>query len=245
MTPNQIKLVDEIKNKIDLALVDVNKPVAAFDADGTLWPIDLGESFFNYQIDQNLLPALPEEPWKHYEKLQTIEHKSAYLWLAQVNKDHPIETVRNWAQEAVDKNPQFSTFAFQKEIVSYLQEKNVEVYIVTASIKWAVEPGAKAYGIPQENVIGIETMVENNLVTDTQKGPITYREGKVKKLLEYTGGTKPFFSSGNTLGDLALLESASHVQLTVSSAPSDDRNYESEQELKSIATKNNWYQIEG
>ena len=42
---------------------------AAFDADGTLWDTDLGENFFNYQIDQKQVP-LPANPFQHYLEMK-------------------------------------------------------------------------------------------------------------------------------------------------------------------------------
>ena len=41
------------------------KLIAAFDADGTLWDTDLGENFFQYQIEYKQIP-LPPEPYEYY-----------------------------------------------------------------------------------------------------------------------------------------------------------------------------------
>ena len=57
---------DRINTALDYALAKDAEPVAAFDADGTLWDTDLGEAFFHYQID-NKLVSLPSEPWSHYQ----------------------------------------------------------------------------------------------------------------------------------------------------------------------------------
>src|SRR3954467_5588788 len=78
------------------------RAVAAFDADGTLWNTDLGEALFNYQIKNKLVP-LPPSPWEHYHEMKDgISKRAAYLWLAQINKGLPIQTVRHWASEAVN-----------------------------------------------------------------------------------------------------------------------------------------------
>lgn len=234
--------VNNIKKTIVETLKGIKKPIAAFDADGTLWPTDMGETFFRYQINNKLVP-LPDNPWDYYIKLHDEKPKEAYLWLAQINKGIALTQVRDWAQAAVDEKKDFEIFSEQKQIIDLLHENNVPVYIVTASIKWAVEPAAKKFNIPFDNVIGINTKIENNIVTDIQGGPITYKQGKVNALLEHTHNTKPFFASGNTMGDISLLESATHHQITIRSADQSNSNFESEETLNKISTDNKWFQF--
>ncbi|NJL25210.1 MAG: haloacid dehalogenase-like hydrolase, partial [Calothrix sp. SM1_5_4] len=166
------------KEKLQAILSDLEKhrpkgrAVAAFDADGTLWDTDLGEGLFAYQIDNKLVP-LPEDPWGHYEWMKKhVSHPAAYLWLAQINKDVPLAKVREWAEAGVAAKP-LPIYDEQIRILEKLKELETEVYIVTASIKWAVEPGARRLGLSEDQVIGIETEVVEGLVTDRQKGVIT------------------------------------------------------------------------
>ena len=231
----------EIKIAIDHALKKAERrPVAAFDADGTLWASDMGESLFHYQYRNDLLPNLPQNPWEYYVNFHTKEPEKAYLWLAQINAGFPIEVVRKWAREAVKTHPEPGIFNGQKDVIRHLRASGVTVYVVTASIKWAVEPAAELYGIPKENVIGIQTKVTNGVVTEEQEGPITYRQGKVEGLLKATGGKPPFFAAGNTPGDLPLLESATHLRMVLHSAPEGHVNYNSEQEMLKIARERGW-----
>src|SRR5690606_26732338 len=122
-------------------------PIAAFDADGTLWDTDMGENFFQYQIDHNCI-ELPEDPWKHYDNLKEKSHPEAYLWLAQVLEGQPIEKVRKWAKESLKTYQNgVPIFSWKRDLISFLQSHKVDVYIVTASITWAVEPAAELLGI--------------------------------------------------------------------------------------------------
>lgn len=237
---------DEYWTQIKLTLLNLKqegKPlVAAFDADGTLWDTDLGENFFQYQIDHQLVP-LPVDPWKHYLDSKKINNdpRDAYVWLAQINAGQTVEQVREWSQKAFDQIQPKPIFAEQKKLIDLLLEHGVKVYIVTASIRWAVEPGARALGLTNDNVIGIETELIGNVVSDKKVLPITYRQGKVDALMAKTNGISPFLSAGNTIGDYELLLAATHFKIAVSAASRDDRLFKSENDLQTMAIEKNWW----
>lgn len=216
------------------------KLYAAFDADGTLWNTDLGEGFFKYQIQNRLLNNLPENPWSHYRNIKASNPPPAYLWLAQVNEGHPLNEVQTWAQDYVSQIQPMPIFKAQQKLIQILHRYMVEVFVVTASIKWSVEPGAKLYQIPHQNVLGVQTQVQNGLITQTQEGPITWKNGKIQALLQHTQGVAPFLCCGNTMGDISLLEAATTFPIAVTSVDSDHELFDSEMELQKIATQRGW-----
>ena len=231
-----------IHTSIDKALLQNPRPIAAFDADGTLWDTDLGESFFQYQIDQKLV-ELPPDPWAHYRELKKKngDPRSAYLWLAQILKGQPLERVRDWASASVTAIQPVPVFSEQKKLIELFQSRGIQVYIVTASIQWAVEAGAALVGLTPKDVIGIRTEIQNGLVTDISEGVITHREGKAEALLRATGGQRPFFCSGNTMGDLELLECSQDLKLAVSASSQDDKLFKTENELQEEARRRGWF----
>lgn len=231
-----------VETAIEKAIALDPHPVAAFDADGTLWDTDLGEAFFRHKIDRRLVP-LPDDAWNYYVQLKEKDGdpREAYLWLAQIMKDVPLKTVREWAEDAVIANHPLAVFPEQKKLVELLLSKGVRVRIVTASVKWAVEPGARLLGLTDDDVIGIETFVENGIITEMRKGLITYRQGKAEAVLAATGGKAPFLCSGNTMGDLELLEAATDVRLAVSAAARDDVLFKTENELQKTARARGWF----
>ena len=236
------QLWNAIEEAIDAELKSNPHPVAAFDADGTLWDMDLGENFFQHQIDHKLVP-LPESPFDHYVdlKLKNNDPREAYVWLAAINKGVPLAQVQQWCHEAVKEAEPIPVFSEQQKLIQLLQKKGVEVYVVTASVKWAVEPGAERfYQIPNKYVLGIETHINEGFVTERSAGIVTYRQGKVDALLEATKGRKPFLCSGNTMGDFELLKSATRVALAVSAANQDDKLYKTEKELQENAAELGW-----
>ena len=231
----------QIHKTMDRVLQQDSAAVAAFDADGTLWDLDMGETFFQYLIDHKLV-SLPEDPWDHYETLKKdpAGPQKAYLWLAQILSGHELSQVREWALKAVNEISPLPIFPDQKKLIELFISRGIQVFIVTASVKWAVEPGAKLLGLNYDQVLGIETELVNGIVSNRQHGLITYRQGKVDALLKLTQGKKPFFSVGNTFGDLALLELSTDIKLAVTSTVPEDRLFRSEQELYQEAHRKGW-----
>lgn len=238
----------DVWNHVHSAIAQIKKQqsagqkfYAAFDADGTLWDTDLGENFFNYQIDHELV-KLPPSAFDYYLEMKKINNdpRSAYVWLAQINAGQKLETVRQWSQDAFDSIKPTPIFSEQKKLIDLLQENNIQIYIVTASIKWAVEPGAIALGLTADHVIGVETVLTDGVITDQPVYPITYKAGKVEAFLKHTNNQFPFLASGNSTGDLEMLESATHVRLAVSAASRDDKIFKTENELLMYAEKKNW-----
>lgn len=234
----------QIWNQIHATLADLKKSsktqlYAAFDADGTLWDTDLGENMFRYQI-KNQLVKLPDEAWQHYRDIKKVDPKKAFLWLAQVNQGVKISRVREWAESAVEQYNPLPIFSAQQKLIELLLQNDVNVMIVTASVAWAVEPGARRIGVERENVLGVATKIENDIVTDENAHTITYRDGKIKRVLEFTGGVAPFLCSGNTMGDYELLKGASHISLAVSAAKESSDLFATEMELQKNANEHNW-----
>lgn len=232
---------DNIQFEVDRYLSNnVSPHYAAFDADGTLWDVDAGERFFQYQIDHCGLKGLPADPWGHYHEWKERDTTAAYLWLAQINKGQRLEQVRRWAKDCLKQHSHWPVFPQQRKLIQWLKSKGLRVFVVTASIKWAVEPFAELLGIHYDDVIGVETKCVDGIVTDEQKGLISWREGKPKRLLELTNGVPPLLCSGNTMGDLQLLQAAKLVKLAVSAAPEGSELYETEMSLQKIANENVW-----
>ncbi len=218
-----------------------NRLIAAFDADGTLWPVDISENFFHYQIKNNLIQNLPQHPWDFYLDLKEHNPISAYYWLAQICQGALLDQVRQWADEAIKQDPAFTVFKPQAELIKMLISYDVEVFIVTASVKWAVEAAASYLKINHSNVLGIETLITNDQkITIHPKTPPTYKSGKLNALLTHTESIKPFLCCGNTLGDYELLEGATQFKIAVQSAPPSDPLYQAEQSLFAIASEKKW-----
>lgn len=235
------ELWKQIETEIEQYLTRVDSPhYAAFDADGTLWNTDAGETFFHYQLAHSDFSHLPQDPWNHYLNWKEKDPFGAYLWLAQINEGQRLEKVRQWGKDCLRKNNPWPLFQSQRRLIAWLKAKGVRVFVVTASIKWSVEPFAELMGLHYDDVIGIETEVKQGVVTKHQKGPITWKEGKVEALLDKTQGVHPCLCVGNTMGDAALLEASKAVSLAVCSSQQGEDLYETEMSLQQMARSNQW-----
>lgn len=225
---------------------DRGPTTAVFDADGTLWKTDVGELFFDFVIEhkaQDLKVPLPKDPWSHYLNLKRQGRQpEAYLWLAQIFEGLTLAQVREIASEFKDRSSPVPVFKPVLDLLSVLKDHAVEVYIVTASVKWAVEPHALELNIPQSRVIGIETEVDSIGRLGLQaRGPISWREGKLKKFQEVSGALQPDFAFGNTLGDRWLIESAAGFSACFRSEAPGSRVFDEEEALFQWAEQNQWH----
>jgi len=214
---------------------------AAFDADGTLWSEDAGETFFKYQIAHCQLKGLPKDPWKHYHDLKEIDPPASCLWLAQINRGQSLEQVREWAQECyAPLKSSWPIYQSQKRLIEFLKQEGVQVFIVTASIKWAVEPLAELLGLDHHSVLGIEVTEEDDLLTAEGVYPLPYGDGKPKSLLKHVNSVNPIFAAGNTYSDSYLVKTATHAKLACMSAKPGEGNHETEEKMKELALSRQW-----
>jgi phosphoserine phosphatase len=236
------ELWDTLKQKLTKAAKETSgRKIAAFDADGTLWDADAGETFFDWQIHRAGLKGLPQDPWHHYETLKAENPIPAYVWLAQISAGVPLSQVRAWAQTCFDEKKPWPVFESQRKLVSLLRDLGFEIYVVTASIKWAVEPVASLLGVDFDHVLGITTKFEaGETIGFEAVHPVTWRKGKADGLLAATGGVRPIFAAGNTYGDTALLESATHLQLALSTQDKPGGLFDEEQKLAVTAAERGW-----
>ncbi|MEC9283086.1 MAG: haloacid dehalogenase-like hydrolase [Bdellovibrionota bacterium] len=229
--------IKDFRNKTDSPLV------AAFDADGTIWDTDVADIAFDYHIE-NWDLNLPENPLQHYAKLKENKPVAAYLWLAQILKGRKLEDVLSKNKEAFEswekENGKIPVFPAQKQLIQFFQENGIEVFIVTASVKWSVHYGANMVNVPEDHILGVKTKIENGFITDEQDGPVTYRPGKAEAIKEKTEGKELIFCAGNTIGDYELLKCSKGISLAVRAANSSEELYETEEQLHQLAKEHNW-----
>ncbi|WP_255321870.1 HAD family hydrolase [Francisella halioticida] len=124
-----------------------------------------------------------------------------------------------------------------KALISEYKRKISEVVLISATIKNLVEPVGLYLGFPRENILAINILEENNRIKGETKDTLTFKEGKVERLLEWannrniTTNNITFYS--DSVNDLPLLE---YAKTAIATNPSKD--------LYQIAKLRGWQIIE-
>lgn len=213
-----------------------------FDADGTLWPDDLGEAFFQHQIQHQLTPALKEmkNAWEQYMELDKASTADANAWIVKLNAGMQIGVLREQAKKFYKDNFQSQLNPLIKDLIEKLQKQNYQVWVCSASMKWAIEPALYDLDIPLENLIGTECKVDSKgMLTKEIITPLPYASGK-KDALKLKLNAAPFCVVGNSYGDMAMLNWATDLPLVIQYQPGMPSLAGSERSLRHEAETKGW-----
>lgn len=227
------QLLDVLQKRIDQSPSSEN--LVAMDADGTLWPEDANNHLVEYQrrkslrkLDDILDPRYQEDGNRYRRCELFVERQAGFS----------LKEFQSHCLSALEEKP-LHVFSFQRELLTYLNQKGMTIFIVTASIKWLVETAVRLYDLPVEGVLGLETKLKDGILTEEiiRPAPISTFKGEV--FLKHNKGRGCFLAGGNTPSDLPLLQMAK-CPFVVHSAEPGNENFPGESRLKEIAVENNW-----
>jgi len=186
---------------------DQGRRIATFDGDNTLWDCDIGEAFLRWLISGGHLQRVDgvEDIWVEYERRVALDRVTGYAWAVQVMRGLSEETLCEYAEHFCYAWPNWRDG--MRAVVNLFNEAGVEVWLISASGGIVVQAASLYMGIPQDRVLGMEVEVEDGLLTDRMKTPMTANAGKVEAI-EETLGLRPVASFGDSRGDLEMLEYA-------------------------------------
>ena len=96
----------EIREKLEEAIEKIDQPLAAFDADGTLWPRDVGKDFFQYQVEKALLRDKISDPRAEFNRINKEQgRRASLLWLAQIQSGFSLKMLNQWIEDFLQENP--------------------------------------------------------------------------------------------------------------------------------------------
>jgi phosphoserine phosphatase len=107
-----------------------------------------------------------------------------------------------------------------RELVTELINRGFEIWAVSGSNRWSVEPVFLRLGVPRERVIGIDLVVENGLLTARAVEPVPIRTKKIDALRSQTH-TKPLIVASDSRNDIPLLQYSADLKVFVSSRRKD------------------------
>ena len=188
--------------------------IAVFDHDKTLMKLDVGEQFMKWMLRKGYFPRqggnLLKRAWSQRQqgKLDDLEvFKLAVSGMAGLKETRVKQLVDRYYRDGFGGFEK-QIFATQKELVTELQERGVEVHIVSASNPWLIKESARRLGVPEKNVhaMGVKVDGQGRLTSELVM-PLPWKDGKVDaiKAAGLLDRGAVIFASGDSTGDLRML----------------------------------------
>ncbi|MGB1003975.1 MAG: HAD family hydrolase [Salibacteraceae bacterium] len=224
--------VSEVTNPENPNYIEVKDRIATFDNDGNLWAEQPAYFQLFFAIDRIKAMAADHPEWKTEQPYQAILEGNMKALMAQGEKglvqvlmtSHTGNTqeefkiqVQNWVATAKHPtlNVGYDELVYQPmlELLDYLRVNNFKTYIVSGGgVDFMRAFVTEIYGIPEEQILGSRIKTEfdfNNENPQIKRLPgldfNNDKEGKplnIQKII----GKKPVFSSGNSDGDLQMMQ---------------------------------------
>ncbi|MCD4730121.1 MAG: haloacid dehalogenase-like hydrolase [Bacteroidales bacterium] len=227
-----IDFVNDVTNAESGNFISIPDRIATFDNDGNLWSEQPAYFQLFFAIDRVKALASEHPEWKTTQPFKSILEndmdelmKQGEQGLIEIvmathagNTIDEFETdVVNWINTAKHptKNVGYDKLVYQPmlELLQYLRANDFKTYVVSGGgVDFMRAFVCDIYGIPEEQIIGsrIKTKFEYNdgdpkIIRLPELEFIDDQEGKplnIQKII----GKKPVFASGNSDGDLAMMQ---------------------------------------
>jgi len=180
-------------------------PLVVFDADGTIWADDLGETHLKVLQERGAIPPgdgysdLLDEYGARCER----DVDDGYAWGTRVLASLPEPEVVQSAREAWRRH---STRLLEPVagIVRGLAALGAEVAVVSASNRWVIEAAVCDLGIPPSRVVAVDLEREAGRLTPVVVQPMPNGPGKVAAIDAHLG-RRPTLAFGNSVHDAPML----------------------------------------
>jgi len=191
--------------------------ISAWDFDGTILKGDstegliengkpefagLEETAINAGLSRIYKPGEFARFWKDYEEMDRIQgHTAAYTYLPKVFKGAKLKDLEKVAEIHFARVLQPYFFTSSVRMFLDLKTAGVTPYIISAAPHLFIRSSAATLQIPPNHIYGIEVAIDPaGFVTDRVIEPVTYAEGKAKRLemivSDLARGGKPVFVLG-------------------------------------------------
>ena len=227
-----VAFVNIAANKNHPNFIPVKDRIATFDNDGNLWAERPAYFQLFFAIDRIKAMATDHPEWKNKQPFKAVlendmetlkkqgEAGLVQLVLAThtgISSKEFYKNVKSWIATAKHptKNVGYDKLVYQPmlELLQYLRANNFKTYIVSGGgVDFMRAFVTEIYGIPEEQIIGTRMETEfdyNDGDPVIKRLPamefINDKEGKALNIQKIIG-KKPVFSSGNSDGDLQMMQ---------------------------------------
>lgn len=229
---NIIAYVSDVTNSDSEHFIPIADRIATFDNDGNLWSEQPAYFQLFFAIDRVKAMAVDHLEWKNKQPFKAVlennmaelakqgEHGLLQLIMATHagNTTEEFEAdVQNWIKTAKHptKKVGYDKLVYQPmlELLQYLRANEFKTYIVSGGgVDFMRAFVTEIYGIPSEQILGsriktefdysngnpvIRRIAELDFIDDKEGKPLN-----IQKII----GKKPVFASGNSDGDLQMLQ---------------------------------------
>lgn len=227
-----VSYVNDVTDSESINYIPIANRIAVFDNDGNLWSEQPAYFQLFFAIDRVKSMESGHPEWKDKQPFKAVleddmkelakqgEHGLMQLVMATHagNTTEEFEAyVKDWIKTAIHptKKVTYDKLVYQPmlELLRYLRANYFKTYIVSGGgVDFMRAFLTEIYGIPEEQILGsrIKTKFEYNdgnpkIVRVAELDFIDDKEGKplnIQKII----GKKPVFASGNSDGDLQMLQ---------------------------------------
>lgn len=229
---NIIDFVEDVTNEASPNFIAIEDRIATFDNDGNLWAEQPYYFQLRFALDMIQKMAPEHSEWKDDElfqaainnDLETILHSGDEGLIKILMTSHTGNTAEEFQANVVEwinsaKHPKtgrlYKEMVYQPmlELLDYLRANNFKLFIVSGGgIDFMRAFADKVYNIPKDQIIG--STIETDFVI-TEEGPkiirlpkLNFNDDKKGKPIAINRhiGRIPVFASGNSDGDLPMLQ---------------------------------------
>jgi phosphoserine phosphatase len=227
-----LNYVNDVTNVESDNFIPIKDRIATFDNDGNLWSEQPVYFQLFFVLDRIKAMASEHPEWKDQQPFKAVLEndmetlkKSGMKGIgqllmtthAEITTDEFDAIVKDWVATAKHptKNVGYDKLVYQPmlELLQYLRANDFKTYIVSGGgVDFMRAFVTEIYGIPEEQIIGSRVKTEfnyNNGNPVIKRLPkmdfVDDKEGKplnIQKII----GKKPVFSSGNSDGDLQMMQ---------------------------------------
>ncbi|WP_406847738.1 HAD family hydrolase [Xanthomarina sp. GH4-25] len=222
---------DVTKKESDNYIPEIDR-IATFDNDGTLWSEQPAYFQLFFAIDRVKAMAKDHPEWKNKQPFKAVLENDINSLMASGEKglmelimkthagittDEFEKLVTDWLATA--KHPRFNKpyneliYQPMLELLDYLRANQFKTFIVSGGGIEFMRPWVEeAYGIPKDQVVGSSIATEYDY---NNGAPVIRRLSKIDFIDDKAGkpvginkfiGRKPVFASGNSDGDLQMMQ---------------------------------------
>lgn len=199
---------ERLQSLLDRPVSVGRPPVAAFDADGTLWSGDAYGAFASVLaarglIDYDEMRRVEEA----YGRSQGEERRQYLLESLALFRGLRLEQLHDAAEEAWGAGLRDTLRPEMADLVRGLRDRGWRVVIVTASPAEAVLRGARELGVPEGDVLALRLDNEGGVATGLPSPvmPLTWSDGKARALVAHGLGERLRLAAGNSMDDMPMI----------------------------------------